>query len=288
MSKITQALEKAARERLKREQEQATAPAGPITVPLAAADASAADAVAQIQIDPHIVSAGDPHSPIAEEYRMLRTNLQSLRPRAGLKTIVVTSAVMGEGKSVTALNLALTVARQEGLKVLLVDGDLRRSSVHRWLGLNEPPSGLSTALLNGGALNGSLIRLKSPSLTVLPAGPTPESPAELLESVGMRRLLATLKVQFDLVIIDSPPVLSVSDPCILAALADGVLLVVKSGKTQRKTVLEAQARLQQMKVALLGCVLTHVERPMTSYYRYYRDYKHEKPADASPLPPTVR
>ena len=294
MSKITQALEKAARERLQREreeQEQATALASPVTVALAAPDLTTVQVAGQVHIDPHIVTAGNPQSPVAEQYRILRTNLQTLRPRSGLKTIVVTSAVRGEGKSVTALNLALALARQEDLRVVLVDGDLRRSTVHQWLGIASPSKGLSTVLANGGVLNGSLVKLQSPRLTILPAGPSPENPAELLESTNMKRLLASLRAQFDLVIIDSPPVLSVADPGILASQTDGVLLVVRAGKTQRRTVAEAQARLQQMKASVIGCVLTHVEYHMPSYYHYYRAYtkdRDETTPHAAPTPPPVQ
>src|SRR3989338_3047794 len=131
MSKITKALEKAARERLQRLQEQPTVTAKAVEIPLASS-AGVGDiaAAGRIQIDPHIVSAADPKSPISEQYRILRTNLQSLRARAGSKVVVVTSAVHGEGKSVTAINLAMTLSRQENLKVVLVDGGLRKKA-HR-------------------------------------------------------------------------------------------------------------------------------------------------------------
>ena len=129
MSKITQALEKAARERLARQQEQATAKAPPVAIPIieptAASRLSEIAEAGRIPVDPHIVSATDPKSPIAEQYRILRTNLQSLRMRPGSKVLVLTSAVHGEGKSVTAVNIAMTLARQEHLRVVLVDADLR-------------------------------------------------------------------------------------------------------------------------------------------------------------------
>jgi capsular exopolysaccharide synthesis family protein len=285
MSKITQALEKAARERLKRFQEQPTATGPSIEVPIEApAKRGETAAVAHAAIDPHIVAATDPTSPITEQYRIFRTNLQSLRMRPGSKTIIITSAVHGEGKSVTSVNLALTLARQENLRVVLVDADLRKGSVHRWLGLTDGPhEGLSAVLRHGGELNGSLVKLKEPPLRVLVAGSPAQQPAELLESSSMKRVLATLKAQFDVIIIDTPPVLSVADPGILSAQADGVLLVVRAGKTQRKTVGQAQALLKQMKANLLGCVLTHVEYYLPGYYRYYRRQPREttKPAQES-------
>lgn len=274
MSKITRALEKAARERLQRAQEAPTADTAGVTVALAAPElggaVGGAAPLGEISIDPHIVSAADDQSPIAEQYRILKTNLQSLSLRHGPKVLVVTSAVHAEGKTVTAINLTLTLARQQDLKVLLVDGDLRRGSVHRWLGLSEGPKGLSTVLSQGGVLDGSLLRLKSPALSVLPAGPVPLHPAELLESSAMKRLLATLRMQFDLILIDTPPVLPVVDPGVLGALADGVLLVVRAGKTQRRTVAQAQRVLEQMKASVLGCVLTHAAYHLPGYYHYYR------------------
>lgn len=274
MSKITKALEKAARERLQRLQEQPTVKAKAVEIPLAIpAQIGEIASVDRIEIDPHIISATDPKSPIAEQYRILRTNLQSLRMRPGSKVLVVTSAVHGEGKSVTAVNLAMTLSRQENLKVVLVDADLRKGTIQKWLGLADRSEGLSGALQQGGELNGSLMRLQDPPLAILPAGEPPEHPAELLESSAMRRLLATLKMEFDVVIVDAPPVLPVADPGILAAQADGMLMVVRAGKTQRRTVAQAQALLKQMKANIIGCVLTHVEYYLPGYYRYYHYYR---------------
>ena len=291
MSKITKALEKAARERLQQLQEKPTVTAKAATIPLELLNLAQIAPAGSAQVDPHIVSASDSKSPIAEQYRILRTNLQSLRlpaatraaqagMRPGAKVVVVTSAVHGEGKSVTTVNLALTLARQENLKVVLIDGDLRKSSIDKWLGLPQREEGLSTVLQRGGELNGSLIRLQDPSLAILPAGPTPDHPTELLESSSMRRLLATLKTQFDVILIDSPPVLPVADPAILGAQADGVILVVRAGKTQRKTVQHTQALLSQVKANILGCVLTHVEYYMPGYYRYYHYYRYGAKKDS--------
>lgn len=280
MSKITRALEKAARERLQRAGEQATTTAGALVVPVLPVTEALPDRLGQIafagqvQIDPHIVSATDPQSPIAEQYRMLRTNFQSLRTKPAAKVIVVTSALHGEGKSVTAINLALSMARQEKLKVVLVDADMRRGSVPKWLGLGPRLEGLSTVLGREGELDGSLVQLQQPALTILPAGPHPDHPAELLESVALKRVLATLRTQFDFVVIDAPPVLPVADAGILAAQADGVLLVIRAGKTQRRMALQAHEHVKKMQARLLGCVLTHMEYYLpgrAKYYQYQRD-----------------
>ncbi|MBI3997024.1 MAG: CpsD/CapB family tyrosine-protein kinase [Candidatus Omnitrophica bacterium] len=276
MSKITKALEKAARERIQRHEEHATVKASEaVEIPVEISSRlGEGTPINRIKIDPHIVAASDSSSPIAEQYRILRTNLQSLRLRPGAKTIVVTSSIHNEGKSVTSINLAMTLARQEGVRVVLVDADLRKGSIQKWLGLEDQQEGLSTVLARGGELNGALVKLKQPGLSVLTSGPHPEHPAELLESSSMKRLLERLRAQFDVIIIDAPPVLPVADPGILAAHADGVLLVVQAGKTQRKTVTQAQALLRQMKANILGCVLTHVEYYLPGYYRYYHQYRY--------------
>jgi receptor protein-tyrosine kinase len=279
MSKITKALEKAARERLQRgggsgSEERVTVTAPPVTVPIVLRRGpSEVTEAGRVHIDPHIITAADPSSPIAEQYRILRTNIQSMRAKVGSRVLMVTSAISSEGKSVTAINLALTLARQEHLNVVLVDGDLRRSTVHQWLGLGERATGVSTALARDGEPSGSLVRLQSPPLTVLPAGPAPGQPAELLQSPNMKRLLAALRAQFDVVVIDAPPVLPVADPGIIASQADGVLLVVRAGKTQRKTVVQAQELLRKMQANLIGCVLTHAHHYHPGYAKYYRYYQ---------------
>ena len=285
MSKITQALEKAARERLLHTQAHATTTAQAVLIPIEPVsrlgELGDIAVAGRIKVDPHIVAATDAQSPISEQYRILRTNLQSMRLAGGSPVIVVTSAVHGEGKSVTAVNLALTMARQEKLRVVLVDGDLRKSAVHRWLGLGEPAEGLSTALARGGELNGSLVRLQHPPLAVLPAGPHPEDPAELLGSSSMKRVLAALKRQFDLIIIDAPPTMLVTDPAILASQADGTLLVVRAGKTQRKTVARAHELLTRMNAKVVGCVLTHVEYYLPGYFRHYYAYRYGDKKEAT-------
>lgn len=269
MSKITRALEKAARERLRGDRDEVTVSVGAVTVPVVMSRVGEIASAGEVHIDPHIVSVAEAMSPIAEQYRILRTNLLSNRLRGGPKVVVVTSAVNGEGKSVTAVNLALSLAQQDGLKVVLVDLDLRKSTVHRWLGLEEPPQGTSTVLSRDGVLNGALLQLQSPRLAVLPSGPTPEQPAELLGSTAMKRMVAALRNEFDVVIIDTPPVMMVADAGIIASQADGVLFVVRAGRTQRKTVRQTLAILTQMKATLFGCVLTHVEHYLPGYYGYY-------------------
>ena len=277
MSKITKALEKAARERLQRQEEQPTVAPKATEIRVVASGLASTRALDTLTIDPHLVAASDPQSPIAEQYRILRTNLQSLRKLSDLKTLLVTSSIRGEGKSVTAINLALTLAQQRHLKVLLMDADLRRGQLHKWLGF-EAGRGLSTALTNGLELDDLIVTLQDTGLSILPSGPAPANPAELLDSGAMKRLLDRLRTQYDVIVIDSPPVLPVADPGILGRLVDGVLFVIRSGSTQQRTVQQAYELLKQSKARMLGSVLTHVEHYIPGYYKYYHYYRDDEKA----------
>ena len=282
MSKITKALEKAARDRSRRQQEHATIQAKTTEIRVAAPSGLTTRPVTQLRIDPHLVAASDPQSPISEQYRILRTNLQSMKRLSETRSVLVTSSVHGEGKSVTSINLALTMAQQEGMRVILIDGDLRRPTVHQWLGLSNE-QGLSNALTQGARLEDLVVTLESPTLSILPAGPMPKHPAELLDSAAMKRLMERLRTEYDLLVVDSPPALPVADPGILARYVDGVLFVVRSGKTQQRTVLQAFSLLKQAKVKMLRSVLTHVEHYIPGYYRYYHYYRYvHKNSNGSP------
>ena len=301
MSKITKALEKAARERLRRQQLEAVVPAVSETNPAdelaqqqvvaavaeklretepaqARTASSRSKAVVEpirfsqnLHIDPHIIVAADPKSPISEQYRIVRTNLQSMKPLTDAKVLLVTSSVHGEGKSVSSLNLAISLAQQQGMKVLLIDADLRASSADQWLGI-QSEKGLSTALAGEGSFDGLLVNLVEDKLWLLPAGPQPEHPAELLDSANMKRIVESARRQFDMVVIDSPPVLPVADPGILGRFVDGVILIVRSGKTQRGTVEKTKALLKQTKAKILGCLLTHAEFFSPGGYGYGYGY----------------
>lgn len=276
MSKITQALEKAARERVLRERQGedaiVTAPAAaaptfvvPSTMPVPVQEVDA-------KIDQHLVPFFDRQNPICEQYRMLRTNLQSLRQSQGFKTLLVTSSMHNEGKTVTAINLALTLAQQPNCNVLLIDADLRKGSVKRWLSLAHRP-GLSEALSEGAKPQDGFVKLHSSNLTILPSGKVMGEPSEWLDSLTMRDMLQQFKKQFDYVIVDTPPVLLVADACVLSRHVDGVLQVVRAGRTQRRQLADAQARLAQVKARVIGSILTHVEFWPFGYNRYYREYQ---------------
>ena len=181
--------------------------------------------------------------------------------------LLITSALPLEGKSVLSSNLAITFAKMEK-KVLLVDADLRRPRIHTIFGL-ERSKGLS-ALLVGGET--TIKNTDIPSLKVLPSGTLPPNPAELLNSKKMKEFLERAKEQYDLIVIDSPPVLSVTDPAIIATLSDGVVITVKASTTPRPATQKAIQQLLEVKGNVLGCVLNDVNFEKENYY--YSDYRY--------------
>jgi capsular exopolysaccharide synthesis family protein len=219
------------------------------------------------QLHSRLVAATAPQSLAAEHYRLLRTRLKRAENGRAIRSIVVTSPSKGDGKSLTAANLALAMAQEFHQRVLLVDADFRRASVARLFGLRESP-GLADVLL-GVDLDGALVSLPEQRLTVLPAGTLPAHPAELLGSAGMRRVLDTLRTRFDRILIDTPPVAPVADVHVLAPMADGVLLIVRAGVTGKPEIERALAGLDAGKV--LGLVLNDAEesrRDRSAYEGY--------------------
>jgi capsular exopolysaccharide synthesis family protein len=192
----------------------------------------------------------DPYAPHVEAYRVLRTNLQFVNVDQPSRIFVVTSSVPEEGKTTTACNLALTLA-QAGHRVALVDGDLRRPSVADALRL-EPAVGLTTVLIGRITLAEALQPAGDDGLAVLASGVVPPAPAELLQSRAMADLLAELRRTFDIVLIDAPPLLPVTDAALLAAQAEGALLVVRYGKSTRDQVRASVERLSSVRARLVG------------------------------------
>jgi capsular exopolysaccharide synthesis family protein len=209
---------------------------------------------------------------VAEAYRTLRTNLQFSSLDNPLRSLVVTSAVATEGKTTTAANLGVVLA-QSGKRVVLVDADLRRPSAHKLFGLSNG-AGLTTALVEEPtALHGFLRETEVENLRLLTAGPVPPNPQELLGSQRMEDLLHRLARQVDIVVLDTPPTLVVADANILAARADGVLMVVNTGHTRRAAVRQAVEGIQQVGANLIGVVLNMVDtRGVRGSYYYYPSY----------------
>jgi len=218
-----------------------------------------------------------PTAPVVESYRALRTNLRFLSVEKPIRSLVVTSAVPEEGKTLTSCNLAIAMA-ESGHRVVLVDGNLRRSQVNRMFRADNRV-GLSTVLTGEAQATEVLQETRVPNLQLLTAGPRPPNPAELIGSARMTAILQELIRQGDMVIIDCPPVLAVTDPLVLAAMADGVLLVLHAGKVPYPMAQKAKAMLEQVQARLLGVVLSQVRvngrNSDYCYYPYYCEYGEE-------------
>ena len=213
-------------------------------------------------LDGRLVAALAHQGPAAERYRLLRTRIKRVENGRGMRAIVVTSPAQGDGKSLTAANLALTMAQELHQRVLLLDGDLRRPSVAQLFGLPDGP-GLSDVLMGVSDLEPALVHLPEQHLTVLTAGAPAAQPAELLGSTAMRRVLDTLRTRFDRIIIDMPPVGPLADVHVLSPLADGLLMVVRAGITPKPAIEQALSGLDMGKV--LGLVLNAAEDTKDGY-----------------------
>lgn len=215
-----------------------------------------------------IVTDRMPHSPVAEAYRTLRTNLQYSGVDEPVRTLMVTSAAPREGKSTTINNLAVAYA-QADCRVLLLDADMRKPTAHFAFGLSNR-FGLSAVLSGRCDLPEAIQPTHVNHLSVLTAGPTPPNPAEMLASRKMDQLLAELRERFDLVLIDTPPVLAVSDAQIVSTKCEGVLLVVKAGELKRRPALRAKEQLSFVNARLLGVVLNQASGSEAAPYYEYR------------------
>lgn len=211
-----------------------------------------------------------PRSAVSEAYRTLRTNIQFGASDRDVKTIMVTSAGPGEGKSTTIANLAIAFA-QAGHKSLLIDADLRWPVQHKVFGLDQR-RGLSAVLVDKVEVAEAIQSVAAvPGLQVLPSGPLPPNPAEILGSKQWRGLLHELRESFDYVLIDAPPVIAVADASILAPQTDGVLLVLDAGSVPRQAAQVAKDQLDKVSARFLGAVLNNVrvEDDYQYYYYYY-------------------
>jgi receptor protein-tyrosine kinase len=203
--------------------------------------------------DRQLITDIDSHAPRAEAFRVLRTNLQFIDVDTANKVFVLSSAVPGEGKTSTAVNLSISLA-QAGVRTLLIEGDLRRPRAAKALGL-DGIVGVTSVLVGKVKLDDALQQHEPSRLEFLASGPVPPNPAELLQSNAMRDLMTTVKARYDVVIIDAPPLLPVTDAALLAREADGAIVVVRHGKTTRDQVRGAVERLSQVDASLLGVVM---------------------------------
>lgn len=217
-----------------------------------------------------LVTRDDPKSPAAEAYRTLRTNLQFAALDTPLRVLLITSVGPGEGKTTTAANLGIAMA-QSGSKVIVIGGDLRKPTLHYAFELRNTV-GLTNVLTGAVSWEDALQPTDVDGLFILPAGPIPPNPAELLASKRMQELLEELKGHCDVVIIDAPPVLAVTDAGVLSRMADGVLLVVHVGVTPREVAKAAKDQLLQVGARLLGLVVNGLSGESGYYYYYYHRY----------------
>jgi non-specific protein-tyrosine kinase len=215
----------------------------------------------------HLITVADPRSPVSEAYRTLRTNLDFSSLDKPIKTMLVTSAGPEEGKSTVLANLAVTTA-QAGRRVILVDCDLRRPTLHNIFNLKNDV-GLTTMVVDDAAMESPPLRDTGvEGLQLVSSGPLPPNPSELLGSRRMEEIIAALLERADVVLFDAPPVVAVTDAAVLATKVDGVLLVVNAGGTKRDYARAAKARLEKVNANLLGAVLNNV-RFDVSLHRYY-------------------
>jgi succinoglycan biosynthesis transport protein ExoP len=214
----------------------------------------------------------DPKSVAAECCRSIRTNILFMSPDRPLRTMVVTSPSPQEGKTTTAINLGITMAEAGG-RVLIVDTDMRRPRLHRSFGVPNQV-GISTVIVGKSKLEDAIKRTDVPNLDVLPCGPVPPNPSELLHTDRFAAVLAECAKLYDRIILDSPPTSAVTDPAVLGNLTDGVVLVVKAGETTRDAALHAGRQLASAKARLFGVVVNAIDfsNPAYGYEYYYRNY----------------
>ncbi|HEX3437763.1 MAG TPA: polysaccharide biosynthesis tyrosine autokinase [Pseudacidobacterium sp.] len=219
-----------------------------------------------------LISHQEPKSEIAEAYRALRTSVLLSSASHPPRSILVTSPTPQDGKTTTSLNIAIVLA-QQGKRVLLLDADMRRPSIHLAFGLKDK-LGLSNILVGSATISDVLQCTVQPNLFVIPAGPVPPHPSELLSSSSMQDLLLKLREEFDHIIVDSPPIISVTDAVLLSAQMDTVLLVIRSGQTTAAHVRRARNLLQSANAGVLGLVVNAADLGSPDYYYYHYEAKY--------------
>lgn len=219
------------------------------------------------KISRRLIVQTNPKSIISEQFRIIRTNIKFSMPDKELKTILITSAVAGEGKSTISVNLAGVFA-QEGKKVLLIDGDMRKPTIHYTFFLKNI-LGLSSVLTRQCQLSEAIYETEMEGFFVMPCGPIPPNPAELLASKQMDLMIEVLTKEFDILIFDVPPVLSVTDAQILSNKCDATILVACSRETPKNSIIKAKELLEMSKANIIGVIINNkkkVKRKPNEYY----------------------
>jgi capsular exopolysaccharide synthesis family protein len=220
-----------------------------------------------------IINKGVPFEFI-EAYKSLRTNLQFASISSNIKKILVTSSIPGEGKTTVALNLALTLA-ENGHKVLLIDADLRKPYIHKYLNISAKNMGGLTSLLAGiTSIENSIAYLSDLGISVMISGPIPPNPTELLGSRKLENIIELLCKDYDYIILDTPPVSVVTDAAIVSRLVDGVLFVIRQGFTTYGEAIQAKENLIKVNANVIGCVYNALEGEKSNKYYHYKKYSY--------------
>ena len=231
--------------------------------------------------DKTVVAYWSSQNEVTEQFRQLRTNLLALSPEVPTQLLTITSAGCQEGKSTAALNLGVVLAEEGNRRVLLVDADMRRPTLGKRLGLLRMP-GLSDVLRGQKTIDEVLVQTPVPQLEVMTAGTRTTSPTKLLLGPECQALLTELRKRYHYVLSDCPPVMSMTDAAALGAKTDGVLFIIKMGKTSRRVVSRALSLLESAKVRVVGCALVDMKYYIPNFiyrymgtptYKYYRDYQ---------------
>lgn len=219
-------------------------------------------------IDGRLVVYLDPKSHVAEQYRIMRTNIRSLSPDKPMRSFVITSALRGEGKTVTSCNIALSFSFESDIKVLLVDADLRKPGVHKAFGIPREP-GLTDILTKGVSLETLILTPRIANLYIITAGEHITNPSEVLSSQKMKDVISTLKQRFEYIFFDCAPIIPVTDAGVLGSQVDGTILVVRAVATGALDVERAFSLLKEANANPVGAVLTNVVTYIPYYlYRY--------------------
>ena len=211
-----------------------------------------------------LITVSSSKSIIAEQFRTIRANIKFSIPDQQVKTILITSSLPSEGKSTNASNLGVVYA-QEGKRVLIVDGDMRKPTIHHAFGILNS-TGLSTVLSRQNEINSAIQETPIVGLFILPSGPIPPNPTELLSSKIFDDLIEEIKKNYDIIIFDAPPILSVSDAQIISHHCDGTLLIIHSGVTEKEEVLKTKAILSTSRAKIIGVVLNKYKMPKKNKY----------------------
>lgn len=221
-----------------------------------------------------MITFKNPKSPVSENYRTLRTNIRFMSFKKNIKSIAVTSSRPGDGKTTIAINLGITIA-QTGSRVVLMDCDLRNPSVHKCF-LLDNNKGLTNILASNASYNDCIFPTEINNLYIIPSGPKPPNPSELLGSDNTKELLEQLKSQYDCILIDTPPVLLVTDAALMSSISDGTLIVIASGKTEVKDAVKVKELLNNVGANIIGAVNNKTKLSINSQYsKYYSGTKNK-------------